>query len=366
MANKDYYETLGVDKSAGADEIKKAYRTLAKKYHPDLNKEDENAAQKFKEVNEAYQVLSDENKRAQYDRFGPSAFDGSMGGGAGGFSGFEGFGGFGDIFENIFGGRSARRGPMRGSDLEASLRISFEEAASGVKREILVNRVEYCDDCEGTGAKKGSAKKTCPTCGGSGQVRREQRTMLGNFMNVTTCPDCRGKGTIIEQPCEKCRGQGRVTKQRKISVNIPAGIDDGQVMTLSGQGNAGEPGAPAGDLLLYITVRPHKLFRREGADLYMDLSISFGQAALGSELEVPTLTGAVKYTIPPGTQTGTVFRLREQGIKYLRQDKKGDLFVKMNVEVPRRLTDRQKELIMELEGKEPEAFPKKLKGKFKK
>lgn len=366
MANKDYYGTLGVDKSASAEEIKKAYRQLAKKYHPDLNKDDESAAQKFKEVNEAYQVLSDDQKRAQYDQFGSAAFDGSAGGGYGGYGGgFSGggFGGFGDIFESFFGGGSTarRNGPARGSDVEATLRITFEEAAFGVKKEVNIGRREACEHCHGTGAKPGSSVKTCPTCGGSGQVRQQQNSMFGSFMNITTCPNCRGQGKIIEDPCEVCRGSGHVQQNRKISINIPAGIDNGQVITLSGQGDAGEKGGPAGDLLVYIQVRPHKTFRREGVNLYMEMPISFGQAALGCELEVPTLDGKVKYSIPAGTQTGTTFRLRGKGIKYLRQDLYGDLFVKMNVQIPRKLTEQQKQLIMELENIDAQSIPKKKK-----
>ena len=347
MANKDYYATLGVERNATADEIKKAYRQLAKKYHPDLNKDDESAAQKFKDVNEAYQILSDDTKRAQYDQFGSSAFDGT--GGGAGYGGFGGFGGgFEDIFESFFGGgmSSRRRGPQRGSDIEVSLRIEFEDAAFGVKRDITINRYEYCDTCEGSGAKKGTGKKTCTACGGSGQIRRS----LGGFMNITTCPHCGGTGEIIEEPCEDCRGTGKVLKKRTISINIPAGINDGQTITLYGQGNVGDPGAQAGALLVYVRVKPHKRFKRDGADLYLDMPISFGQAALGCELQVPTLEGDVKYKIPAGTQTGTVFRLREKGIQYLRQDRKGDLYVEVNVEIPRKLTDRQKELIAELEG----------------
>lgn len=366
MANKDYYETLGIKKDASAEEIKKAYRQLAKKYHPDLNKDDENAAQKFKEVNEAYQVLSDDKKRAQYDQFGSAAFDGSAGTGEGAYGGygdFGGFGGFGDIFESFFGGGSAarRNGPLRGSDIEVTLRITFEEAAFGVKKEVSINRREACEHCHGTGAKPGSGVKTCPTCNGTGQIRQEQRTMFGSFANIATCPTCHGQGKIIEEPCEACRGSGRVQQSRKISVNIPAGIDNGQILTLSGQGEAGERGGPAGDLLVYIQVRPHKVFTREGANLFMEMPISFGQAALGCELEVPTLDGKVKYSIPAGTQTGTTFRLRGKGIKHLRQDAYGDLFVKMNVQIPRKLTERQKELIMELENIDAGSIPRKKK-----
>lgn len=363
---KDYYETLGVDKSASAEEIKKAYRKLAKQYHPDMNKDDESAAQKFKEVNEAYQILSDDKKRAQYDQFGSAAFDGSGMGGGGGFSGFEGFGGFGDIFDTFFGGgRSAQRqnGPMRGGDVDASVKITFEEAAFGVKRDVTISRREHCEGCNGSGAQPGTDVKTCPTCGGSGQVRQEQRTVLGNIMNVTTCPTCRGAGHIIEKPCEKCGGSGRTVRTRTISVEIPAGIDNGQILSMHGQGDAGLRGGPAGDLRVYVAVKPHKSFERDGVNLYLDLPISFGQAALGAELEIPALDGKVKYTLPAGTQTGTTFRLRGKGIKYLRQNAYGDLFVKVRVEVPRKLTDRQRELIAELEGLD--AYPKKKKGIFK-
>ena len=370
MAEKDYYATLGVDKSASSDEIKKAYRQLAKKYHPDMNKDDESAAQKFKEVNEAYQVLSDDKKRAQYDQFGSAAFDGSAGGAGygGGFGGFEGFGGFGDIFDSFFGGgRTAQRnGPMRGGDVDVSVKISFEEAAFGVKRDISISRQENCETCGGSGAKPGSSTKTCPTCGGSGQIRRQQQSLFGSVMNVTTCPTCHGEGHIVEDPCDHCRGTGRVLRTRTISVNIPAGIDDGQIITLTGQGDAGQKGCPSGDVHVYITVKPHKTFKRDGVNLYMDMPLSFGQAALGCELEVPTLDGKVKYTIPSGTQPGTVFRLRDKGIKYLRQDRHGDLYVKMNVVVPRKLTERQKELILEMEGMPNTREHKKGRGIFKK
>ena len=366
MAGKDYYSVLGVERNASAEEIKKAYRKLAKKYHPDMNKDDADAAQKFKEVNEAYQVLSDDSKRAKYDQFGSAAFDGSGGAGAGGYSDFGGFGGFSDIFESFFGGgRPARGGPVRGTDVESRLQITFEEAAFGVDKEITITRREHCDTCNGTGAKPGTSPRTCPTCGGSGQIRQEQRTMLGNFMNVSTCPTCNGDGTIVDTPCEKCRGTGRSTHSRTIRVHVPAGIDDGQILTLSGQGDAGVKGGPSGDLHVYIRVKPHKTFKRDGVNLYMDMPISFAQAALGCELEVPTLDGKVKYTIQPGTQPGTVFRLRDKGIKYLRQERYGDLFVKMNVQVPRKLTEKQKELLLEFEGIEPTKEHKKGKGFFK-
>ncbi len=371
MAKKDFYDTLGVDKSASGEDIKKAYRQLAKKYHPDINKADD-AAQNFKDVNEAYQVLSDDQKRSQYDQFGHAAFDGGAGGGAGyggGFSGFGGFDGFSDIFDSFFGGggggRSRRNGPMRGSDVEVQMRIDFEEAAFGAKKNIKITRKENCDACEGTGAKKGTNVKTCETCGGNGQVRQAQRSILGMIENIVTCPKCGGSGKQIETPCNSCGGAGRINKQQTISVNIPAGIDNGQILTLSGQGEAGIRGGGPGDLHVHILVKPHKRFVRDGYNLKLDMDISFAQAALGCELEIPTLEETIKYTIPPGTQTATTFRLRNQGIKYLRTDKKGDLFIKVNVVVPKKLTDEQKELILRFEGVVPTKENKKGKGKFK-
>jgi len=357
LASKDFYEVLGVDRNASTEDIKKAYRMLAKKYHPDMNKDDENAAHKFKEVNEAYQILSDDAKRRQYDQFGSAAFDGT--GGMGGFSGFEGFSGFGDIFDSFFGGgRSAGRDTrVQGGDIEANVRISFEDAAFGVKREIDITRQENCPECDGTGAQKGTSRKTCPTCNGTGQIRQQQNTILGSFVNVTTCPTCRGEGSVVDTPCEHCRGTGRISRARTISVNIPAGIDNGQVITLSGQGHAGRRGGPPGDLLLYINVRTHSIFKREGYDLYMDLPISFAQAALGDELEVPTLVEKVKYKLAAGTQSGTVFRLKGKGIQYLRGHGQGDLFVTVKVQIPKKLTDRQKELLYEFEGLEKPVKP---------
>ena len=367
---RDYYETLGVGKQATADEIKKSYRQLAKKYHPDLNKDNEEAAQKFKEINEAYQVLSDEQKRAQYDQVGHDAYtQGAQGGyGAGGFGGgFSGFGGFGDIFDTFFGGGTSSRqrsGPQRGSDLQTNITITFEEAAFGVKKEINVTRRQRCDACNGSGAKPGTSPQTCPTCHGTGQIRQQQQTMFGSFANVTTCPNCRGEGTIIKEVCDKCKGNGRTPKSQTISINIPAGIDDSQIITLSGQGDDGKKGGPAGDLMVYVRVKPHKTFVRDGVNLYMELPISFPQAALGCDIEIPTLEGTIKYSIPAGTQTGTTFRMRDKGIKYLRQDRKGDLFVKVNIVVPKKLTDRQKELLMEFGDMQTD--PKKKKSKLRK
>lgn len=355
---KDFYETLGVEKSAGADEIKSAYRKLAKKYHPDMNKGDDTAAQKFKEVNEAYQVLSDDKKRQQYDTFGNADMNGQGGfQGYGGFDGqgFEGFGGFSDIFENIFGGGGMRSrastGPQKGQDIKVSMKITFEEAAFGAKKEIALNRTEKCEECGGTGAEKGSERRTCPTCNGTGQERVQQQTMFGNFVNVQTCATCRGEGTIVDKPCAKCGGSGSVSRQKTIAVNIPAGIDSGQVMTMRGEGNAGKRGGGPGDLRIYITVKPHKLFERVGSDLYIDLKINMIQAALGDEIEVPTLDGKVKYKVPEGTQPSTVFRLKGKGVKHLNSNRTGDLYVRANIDIPKRVNDKQKKLLKEFADK---------------
>lgn len=356
MATKrDYYEVLGVSKNATANDIKKAYRNLAKQYHPDTNKEDAQAEQKFKEINEAYQILNDEEKRRQYDSFGHAAFDGT-GGFQGGYGGFEDMmGGFGDVFDSLFGGafgRSSRRaynGPQQGADLRYDMSITFEEAVFGCKKEIEILKEEKCYECEGTGAQKGTHKKTCDICGGSGQVRQQRSTAFGNFVNVTTCTACGGEGVIIEKPCSKCKGKGTVNRLKKLSVTIPAGIDDSQAMTLSGEGAPGKKGGEPGDLYIYISVKPHKYLHRDGFDLYLDMPVSFTVAAMGGDLEVPTLEGRVKYKIPEGTQTGTVFRLREKGVKHLRSTRKGDMFVKVTVEVPKKLTDKQKDLLEQFE-----------------
>lgn len=346
---KDYYEILGVDRNATEDEIKRAYRNLAKKYHPDLNPGDPEAEAKFKEINEAYNVLINPETRAQYDRYGHEGPTGQ------GFGGFD-FGGIDDIFDMFFGdigfGTSARRrrnAPVRGADIRYDLDISFEEAAFGTKKEIEVARMEVCPECRGTGAKSGTHPVICPVCKGTGEVSYSQTTAFGRFVNVRTCERCHGEGTIIEDPCRRCNGRKKIRRIRKISINIPAGIDTGQVITLRGEGEAGEHGGPPGDLYVYITVLPHKVFKREGYDLYCEVPITFGQAALGAEIEVPTLEGKIKYRIPEGTQPGTVFRLRNKGIPHLRSNARGDLYVKVNVEVPRRLTEKQKELIRQFE-----------------
>lgn len=348
MAKRDYYEVLGINRNATDDEIKKAFRSLAKKYHPDLNPGDENAEAKFKEINEAYNVLINPETRAQYDQFGHAGPTGQ------GFGGFD-FGGIEDIFDMFFGGgfgttsQRRRNAPMRGSDLRYNLDISFEEAAFGTKKEIEVARMENCPNCHGTGAKDGSEPKTCPDCHGTGEVSYTQTTAFGRFVNVRACARCGGEGTIIEVPCRRCAGRKKIRRVRKINVTIPAGIDNGQAITLRGEGEVGERGGPPGDLYVYITVRSHRLFKRQGYDIHCDIPITFGQAALGAEIEVPTLEGTVKHQIPEGTQTGTVFRLRSKGIPHLRRNMRGDLLIKVNVEVPKRLNEKQKELIRQFE-----------------
>lgn len=364
MDKRDYYEVLGVAKTATDDEIKKAYRTLAKKYHPDLNGGDKDCEAKFKEVNEAYEVLSDPQKRARYDQFGhedPRA--GGAGGGYGDFTGGFG-GGFDDIFSAFFGGGfggggQRARGPQRGDDLRYDLTITFEEAAFGCEKEISVTRDENCEECGGTGARKGTQPTQCPTCHGTGQVQSFVNTPIGRVSNVRVCEACHGQGTIINDPCPKCSGRGRVRRNRKITIKIPAGIDNGMQIPLRKQGEPGLRGGENGDLYIFVTVKPHKLFTRENYDLYCDVTVSFTQAALGGEIDVPTLNGMIKHNLPEGTQPSTVIRLRGQGIQNLRGAGKGDLYIKVNVEIPRKLTDKQKELLMQfdetLTGKEYEA-----------
>ena len=327
MAKRDYYEVLGVSREATEDEIKKAYRKLARKYHPDVNKEDKDAAEKFKEINEAYEVLKDPEKRARYDQFGHAGV-GQGGFDAGDFGGFGGFGGFGDfgsdIFDDIFDifggsfGRSRRRGPTRGADIRYDLEITLEEAAFGAEKEVEIFRMESCKNCNGTGAKPGTMPKTCPSCGGSGQVRRVQNLGPMQFTNVTTCTNCGGRGTIIEEPCPKCHGRGQSKVGRKIKIKVPAGVDTGSQLRMSGEGEPGELGGPPGDLYVVIRVKPHKLFVRQGDDLIYQAPISFVQATLGDEIDVPTLEEKVKLKIPEGTQPGTRFRLRSKGIPHLR------------------------------------------------
>ncbi|MGN1115739.1 MAG: molecular chaperone DnaJ [Candidatus Ornithomonoglobus sp.] len=375
MAEKrDYYEVLGVNKSASGDEIKKAFRKMSKKYHPDLHPGDKEAEEKFKEVNEAYQVLSDDEKRQRYDQFGHAGVDGNAGfGGAGGFGGGFDMGDLGDIFGDIFGGgfggfgggRSRRNGPRRGSDLSQYINLSFREAAFGCKKKISIARNEKCDECGGTGAKKGTQPVTCPQCNGAGQVQQRKQTMFGFSNVISECPNCRGKGKIIKEPCPSCRGTGNVRKNKTIEINIPAGIDSNQVQRISGAGNAGENGGPNGDLQLIFNVRPDEIFRRDGYDVYVNLPISFVQAALGATLQVPTIHGIVEYDIPEGTQTNTRFRLRGKGIPVLHGKGNGDEYVTVTVEVPKNLSQNQKELLREFDDDKNYVKKKSFKEKMK-
>lgn len=375
MAEKrDYYEVLGLQKGASSDEIKKAYRKLAKDNHPDLHPGDKACEERFKEVNEAYEILSDDDKRAKYDQFGHAAFDPNAGFGGGGFGGgFGGFGDLGDIFGDIFGfgGGGASRNPnapRRGDNVRASVSISFEEAAFGCKKDVSVARIEPCPDCGGNGCAPGSSPDTCPDCKGSGTVRTTTRTPFGLAQSTAPCSRCRGTGKIISQPCKNCRGMGHIRRQHKVNVSVPAGIDDGQTISLHGQGNAGINGGPLGDLLVSITVRPHARFERDGNSVILEQEISYAQAALGADIEVPTLDGKVKLNIPEGTQTGAVFRMRGKGIPYLRGSGRGDQFVSVRVAVPKNLTGSQKELLRqfaasmgELDGESRGIFGKKKK-----
>lgn len=356
MADKrDYYEVLGLQKGASADEIKKAYRQMAKKYHPDLNPGDKEAEAHFKECNEAYEVLSDEDKRSRYDRFGHAGVDPNYGAGAGGAGGM-GFDGFdmGDLFSSFFGGgfggfgggqRSNPNAPQRGGDIQTNITITFEEAAKGCKKAVNVQRVEVCDECSGSGAAKGTKTQTCPECGGRGQVTTQQRTMLGMMQVQKACPRCGGKGSVIPSPCPKCRGAGRMRRSVRVDVDIPAGIDDRQALNVRGEGSKGVNGGPAGDLRVGINVMRHQFFEREGYNVWYEATISFAQAALGSEIIVPTLDGDVKYTVPAGTQPDTVFKLKDRGIQILNSRGKGDQLVRVKVEVPRKLNEKQREMI---------------------
>lgn len=371
MADKrDYYEVLGVSKGASDDELKKAFRKEAKKYHPDLHPGDKEAEEKFKEINEAYEVLSNPEKRQRYDQFGHAGVDPNYGAGGGGaYSG--GFGDFGDIFSDIFGGGfgfgggGRRNGPKRGNDVRQVVNVSFEEAAFGCKKKINITKMEGCPSCGGTGAKKGTSPETCQHCHGTGQIQTQQRTILGYMTNVTTCPHCHGTGKIIKEPCKDCRGTGKVRNSKTVEINIPAGIDNDQTMQLSGQGEPGERGGPNGDLLITVRVRPHEIFERRDNDVYLEMPISFVQAALGATLTVPTLDGAVEYDIPEGTQSGTRFRLRGKGIPFIRGKGRGDQYVTVTVEVPKNLSSRQKELLRDFEEdknyKQKKSFAEKMK-----
>lgn len=377
MADKrDYYEVLGVNKGSSADEIKKAYHKLAMKYHPDRNPGDKEAEEKFKEANEAYEVLSDPDKKDKYDRFGFAGVDPNFGAGQGGFGGFGGFGNFGggfggaggmnfdDIFD-MFGGmggrRSSRRGgPQKGRDLQKTVTIDFTDALFGCSKQIEITKNVKCKTCGGSGAKPGTSKKKCDQCGGSGQISQVSNTPFGRFQNVTTCPKCGGTGQMIETPCTDCGGSGVSRKTLKIKVDIPAGVDTDSIVTVRGQGEPGVNGGPDGDLYIVVNVRPHSTYKRRGNDLYLDLPITFDQAALGAKVQVPGFGETYSYTITPGTQTGSSFRLRGKGVPDVRTGRKGDLYVKVIVEVPTKLSRKEKKAIEEMAknlGKD--AYPKK-------
>lgn len=374
MSKRDYYEVLGVSKSASKDEIKKAYRKLSKQYHPDINKEPD-AADKFKEIKEAYEVLSDEQKKAHYDQFGHT--DPNQGfGGFGGQDFGGGFGGFEDIFSTFFGGGGGRRrdpnAPRQGADLQYTMTLSFEEAAFGKETEVEIPREENCDTCHGTGAKPGTKVETCSTCGGSGQINVEQNTAFGKMVNRRACHVCKGTGKHIPHKCSTCSGEGKVKKRKKIQVKVPAGIDDGQQLRVSGQGEPGVNGGPAGDLYVVFHVRDHEFFERDGDDIYCEMPITFAQAALGDEIEVPTLHGKVKLKVPAGTQTGTRFRLKGKGISNVRGYGQGDQHVVVLVVTPKKLTEKQKQLLREfsdISGQSPDeqedSFFSKVKRAFK-
>ncbi|MBM6680874.1 molecular chaperone DnaJ [Pseudoflavonifractor capillosus] len=377
---RDYYEVLGVSKGASDDEIKKAYRKLAKKYHPDMNPGDKEAEAKFKEVNEAYSILSDSEKRARYDQFGHAGVDPNYGAGGpgGGFGGFDmGDIDLGDIFGSFFGGgfggfggsaSSRRNGPQKGESLRASLTISFEEAAFGCEKEINLNRTEECEACHGSGAEPGTTAETCPDCRGTGVVRVQQRTGGFAFSSTAPCSRCRGTGKIIHTPCKACGGSGSVKKTKRVTVSIPAGIDDGQAISLRGQGNAGKNGGPAGDLIVAVHVKPHPQFHRDGTTVLYEQPVTFYQAVMGAELEIPTIDGKVKYNLPAGTQTGTTFRLRGKGIPELRGRGRGDQYVTVRVQVPTSLNGEQKEALRAFAEAMGEDVPEEsgLKGFFDK
>ena len=376
MADKrDYYEVLGISKGASEDEIKRAYKKMARKYHPDLNPGNKEAEEKFKEVNEAYEVLSDANKKARYDQYGHAGVDPNFGAGGGGFDGGFDFGDLGDIFGSFFGGgfgggrRTNPNAPQRGESIRMSLTISFEEAAFGCQKEVTVDRMEECGTCHGSGCATGTTPEICPDCHGTGQVQIRRQTPMGVFATTSACAKCGGKGKIIHQPCPDCRGSGAVRRRKTIQASIPAGIDNGQTISIRGQGHAGKNGGPAGDLLITITVRPHEIFRREGTSVLCDAPITFAQAVLGAELEIPTIDGKVKYELPEGTQSGTTFRLKGKGIPAINGRGRGDQYVTVYIETPRNLNREQKEALKkfaESEGDNNYEERRKFFKKFKK
>ena len=376
---RDYYEVLGIQKGASEDEIKKAYRRMAKEYHPDLHPGDKEAEARFKEVGEAYEVLSDSQKTARYDQYGHAGVDPNFGAGGGGWGNAGSWGGvdidLGDIFSSFFGGGGGRRAnpnaPRQGSDVSASVIISFEEAAKGCQKQVDVRVVKPCTDCGGSGAAKGTSASTCPQCHGTGQETRQQRTPFGVMQTQTTCSRCGDKGKIIETPCRTCNGVGQVRVAEKVGINIPAGIDDGQILTVRGKGNAGVNGGPAGDLEVQVSVRPHPIFERRGYDLLCDLPLTFAQLALGADIQIPTLDGKHEYNLKEGTQPDDIIRLKGKGIPYVNGRGKGDLIARVTVEVPQNLNGKQKELLRQFEEslgnknyQKRESFFDKLKDMF--
>ena len=356
QTKRDYYEVLGVKKGASDDELKKAYRKLAKQNHPDLNPGDKEAEARFKEINEAYEVLSDKEKRAKYDQFGFAGVDPNFGAGAGagGFGGFD----MGDIFGSFFGGGfgggfggfgggggASRTGPAKGSTVRAGLTLTLEEAAFGCEKDVTISHVESCDVCGGSGCEPGTTAEVCPECHGSGQVRVQQRTVFGTMSTSTVCPNCRGEGKIIHQKCKACGGSGGVRRQKKVHVKVPAGIDNGQAISVRGQGDMGRNGGPAGDLIVAITVSPHPRLRRDGSHIYLDQTVSILQATLGAEVEIPSLDGKIKCKVEPGTQPGTTLRLRGKGVPVLNGRGRGDQFVNIRVEIPRNLNEEQRQAL---------------------
>ena len=350
MAKRDYYDVLGVSRAASEEEIKKAFRKLAMEYHPDRNKNPD-AEEKFKEVNEAYQILLDPQKRAQYDRFGHAGVTAGSSGFGRDFEGSDVFGGFGDIFDSFFGdftGRSQQRRPQRGSDIQYAVTVPFEEAVLGTEREVEVTRTERCHQCRGSGSKPGTSPSTCSTCRGMGQVRRSQRSVFGQFSQVTSCPNCMGKGSVINTPCDNCRGAGTERRNRKIVVKIPAGVEDGMQIRLTGEGDVGTNGSSPGNMYVHLNVKQHALFQREGNDIIYELPLNFVQAALGDEVEVPTLNGGETLRIPPGTQSGATFRIRGKGVPHLNGHRRGDLVIPVKLQIPTALDSRQRKLLEEL------------------
>lgn len=372
---RDYYEVLGVDKNVSEADLKKAFRKKAKEYHPDLHPGDKEAEQKFKEVNEAYEVLNDPQKKARYDQFGHAGVDPNFGAGGGGYGGYGG--GFsdmdfdiGDIFSSFFGGGGSRRAnpnaPRQGTDVTATVFISFEEAAKGTKQKVDVPIVERCADCGGSGAKKGTAPRVCNHCRGTGQETRQQRTPFGVMSTQTTCSQCGGKGKFIDTPCPTCNGAGAVRKRQSVGINIPAGIDDGQTISISGKGNAGANGGPAGNLYVRVSVRPHPIFERDGFNLWCDLPLTFAQATLGATVEVPTLDGKEEMDIKDGIQPGEILTLKGKGIPYLNGRGRGDILFRVTVEIPKNLTNEQKKLLLAFDEKTSEKNYQKRRSFFEK